>query len=179
MDSQAPVVLRFSATVQFMEDGRSRRNESFVELPARIANEYSTASWERVEGTINGHPFRAALESSSAGPICIRLNDAMIRGACVTAGDTAELILLGPEPEPQLPADLQSAFNASVAASKVWDSLNIHNRLDWIRWIAGAAKPETRARRISRTLDQLVEGKRRACCVNVYEYMLKRIADTA
>jgi uncharacterized protein YdeI (YjbR/CyaY-like superfamily) len=58
----------------------------------------------------------------------------------------------------------------------VWDDLTF-GRLDWVRWIEAARKPETRARRVQRTVEQLAEGKRRACCVNVYEYMLERIQD--
>ncbi len=46
-----------------------------------------------------------------------------------------------------------------------------------LRWIEGAKKPETRDRRVKRTVEQLSEGKRRACCVNVYEYMMERVQE--
>jgi len=41
--------------------------------------------------------------------------------------------------------------------------------------LASADAFKTRARRIERSVQQLSLGKRRACCVNVYEYMLCRI----
>ena len=59
----------------------------------------------------------------------------------------------------------------------MWDELTPMGRRDWVRWIEGAKKPETRERRVRRTVDQLAEGKRRACCVNVYEYMLDRVEE--
>ena len=45
------------------------------------------------------------------------------------------------------------------------------------RGIESARKPETRARRIRRAVEQLSSGDRRACCVNVYEFMLNRIRE--
>ena len=48
---------------------------------------------------------------------------------------------------------------------------------DWIRWIEDAKKPETRARRVTRTVSQLEDGKRRACCVDVNSFMMCRIKE--
>ena len=59
----------------------------------------------------------------------------------------------------------------------MWKDLTKLGRQDWVRWIESAKSPETRARRVTRTIDQLAEGKRRACCVNVYEYMLNRVEE--
>ncbi|MBV8460504.1 MAG: YdeI/OmpD-associated family protein, partial [Candidatus Eremiobacteraeota bacterium] len=50
-------------------------------------------------------------------------------------------------------------------------------RLDWMRWINSAKTPETRARRVRRTVEQLSSGKRRPCCVNFYEFMLHRVGE--
>jgi uncharacterized protein YdeI (YjbR/CyaY-like superfamily) len=57
----------------------------------------------------------------------------------------------------------------------LWMDLTSDGHHIWIRWIESAKKPETRARRVTRTVDQLSSGKRRPCCVNVYEFMLRRV----
>ena len=131
----------------------------------------------KVEGTINGHPFRAALEPNPSGGRRLKVNEAMRRGAGAGEGDTVELAVLGPEPDPKGPADLRAAFESSPEAKEVWEDLTTMGRLDWVRWIESAKKPETRERRLRRTIEQLSEGKRRACCTNVYEYMLNRVEE--
>ena len=128
-----------------------------------------------VEGVINGHPFRAAIETSASGVQCLQVNKAMRAGAGADVGDTVNLAILGPEPEPAIPSDLRVAFAASGRAKTLWKDLTHMGRLDWVRWIEDAKTPETRARRVRRTVEQLSEGKRRPCCVNVYAFMLERV----
>jgi hypothetical protein len=130
-----------------------------------------------VEGTINGHPFRAALEPSESGGHSLRVNNAMRNGSGADAGDTVKLAILGPEPAPTVPADLRVAMTASNGAKTLWQELTTDGRRIWIRWIEGAKTLETRARRVRRTVEQLCEGKRRPCCVNFYEYMLSRVQE--
>jgi hypothetical protein len=162
-----PAVLRFNA----------RLNGSGAELDIPKAIDRKLRAMPRVEGTINGHPFRAALEPNPSGGRRLKVNKAMRRGAGAGDGDTVELAILGPEPDPKGPADLRAAFESAPEARAVWDELTTMGRQDWVRWIESAKKPETRARRVRRTVDQLSEGKRRACCVNVYEYMLNRVEE--
>ena len=126
---------------------------------------------------MNGHPFRAALEPNPSGGHWLRVNEAMRKGAGAAAGDTVKLAILGPEPEPNVPADLRVALTASPEAKTLWKDLTPTGRRDWIRWIESAKKPETRTRRVTRTVEQLSEGKRRPCCVNVYEFMLCRVQE--
>ena len=128
-----------------------------------------------VEGTINGHPFRAALERDTSGGRTLRVNKAMRNGAGADAGDMVQLAILGPQPAPKVPADLRVAFAASPEAKVLWQDLTADARRVWIRWIESAKTLGTRARRVTRTVDQLSEGKRRPCCVNVYEFMLDRV----
>lgn len=130
------------------------------------------AGMVRVEGTINGHPFRAALKGGGTADCTLTVNQAMLQGAKARPGDTVELAILGPEGELRVPPDLQSALDASKPATQLWQQLGDEVQRDWVRWVEGAKKAETRARRVVRTGEQLAEGKRRPCCVNFYEYAL-------
>ena len=71
-----------------------------------------------VEGTINGFPFRAALEPNGEGSHWLRVNKAMHDAAGADAGDTVtvEITRAGEEPETRVPMDLRKALGAAPLA---------------------------------------------------------------
>lgn len=166
-----PEVIRFTARL----DSHPKLADTGALLRIPPAAGAQLSGMATLEGTINGHPFRAALERDAAGGLSLRVNKAMRAGSGAGIGDTVQLAVLGPEPEPAVPPELQAALAASSAMRELWLDLPLLGRLDWIRWIDGAKQPATRARRIQRTIEQLAEGKRRPCCVDFYEYMLSRV----
>lgn len=173
--SNDPPVFRFKARLSRNPNSANGGSATQLDIPKGVSKRLRDMT--TVEGAINGHPFRAVLQPNPSGGHWLRVNEAMRRGARADAGDTVQLAILGPEPEPKIPADLRVAFAASVEAQTLWKELTPLGRLDWIRWISSAKTPETRAHRIKRTVEQLAEGKRRPCCVNVYEFMLCRIQE--
>jgi hypothetical protein len=146
-----------------------------LDVPALVSKKARSSGMTTVEGTINGHPFRATLEPNTSAGHWLPVNKAMRQGADADVGDTVQLAILEPEGEPIMPSDLRVALAASDKAKTLWKDLTPISRTDWIRWVVSARKPETRARRIRRTVEQLSEGKRRPCCVNIYEFMMSRI----
>ena len=176
-DGEGPPVLRFEA--QLFQHPKTAKTDfqTLLNVPEWVSKQFSSCGMTKIEGTINGHPFRAALEPNTSGSHWLRVNKAMLKGAGAHAGDRVRLAILGPEPEPTVPADLWVALTASQEAKTLWDDLTTMGRRDWVRWIESAKRPETRTRRVIRTVEQLSSGKRRACCVNVYEFMLCRIQE--
>ena len=174
-DAGGPFVIRFKA--QLFRHPKAAKSDSLTLLDIPKAVGKKLDGMTKVEGTMNGHPFRAALELNTSGGHRLRVNKALRAGAGAGPGDTVKLAILGPEPEPTVPADLRTAFKAARDAKTLWGDLTADGRRIWIRWIESAKKPETRARRIVRTVEQLSEGKRRPCCVNVYEFMMDRVRD--
>lgn len=172
-----PPVLRFEARLFQRPKTAKTEPQTLLSVPECVSAEFPSRGTTKVEGTINGHPFRAALEPGVSGGHQLRVNEAMLKGAGARSGGSAKLAILGPEPEPMVPADLRVALADSHEAKMLWDDLTTMGRRDWVRWIGSAKQPETRARRVTRTIEQLSSGKRRACCVNVYEFMLLRIRE--
>jgi Bacteriocin-protection, YdeI or OmpD-Associated/Domain of unknown function (DUF1905) len=170
-----PSVLRFKARLIRHPKPAKTGSSTLLDVPKVVGGKLRGMT--KIEGTINGHPFRAAMEPNPSGGHWLRVNNAMLQGAGADAGDTVKLAILGPEPEPSVPVDLRKALNASYGAKTLWTDLTSDGRRIWIRWIESAKKPETRARRVTRTVDQLSSGKRRPCCVNVYEFMLRRVQE--
>jgi hypothetical protein len=172
-----PSVFRFKARLFRHPKTAKTGSGILLNVPKWVSQKFPSRGMATVEGTMNGHPFRAALEPNTSGSHSLRVNQAMREGAGADAGDTVKLAILGPEPEPTVPADLRVAFTTSHEAKTLWKDLTPTGRRDWIRWIESAKKPETRARRVTRTVEQLSSGKRRPCCVNVYEFMLCRVQE--
>ena len=172
-----PQVLRFEAQLFQRPQKAKAYSKALLNVPEWIGKQFPSGGSTKVEGVMNGQPFRAVLEPDSSGGYWLHVNKAMRNGAAADMGDTVQLAILGPEPEPTLPADFQAALTASHDAEALWKDLTLLGRLDWVRWIESARKPETRARRIRRAVEQLSSGDRRACCVNVYEFMLDRIRE--
>lgn len=60
--------------------------------------------------------------------------------------------------------DLQFALEASPHVFSLWESLTPLGRNEFICWVDDAKQPATRRRRIRRTCEELLEGKKRPCC---------------
>jgi hypothetical protein len=60
--------------------------------------------------------------------------------------------------------DLQTAVRSNPEAFMLWQSLTPLGRNEFICWVDDAKQPATRQRRIARTCDELLEGKKRPCC---------------
>jgi uncharacterized protein YdeI (YjbR/CyaY-like superfamily) len=64
----------------------------------------------------------------------------------------------------ELPADLAEALAASTVASAAWNDITPLARNEFICWVEDAKQEATRQRRILRTCEELVDGRRRPCC---------------
>lgn len=60
--------------------------------------------------------------------------------------------------------DLQAALRAEPDVLALWQALTPLGRNEFICWIEDAKQAKTRARRIDRTREELLEGKKRPCC---------------
>ena len=66
-----------------------------------------------------------------------------------------------PKPPPETPAELAAALAQAPAAKAAFDAFPPGCRREYIEWIAGAKRPETRARRVAEAVAWMAEGKRR------------------
>jgi len=138
----------------------------FLILPTNASAKLPTRGMTTVQGTINGHPFRATLEPDGQRSHWLKVNRKMREAAGADAGDvvTVEIAPAGEELEPRVPADLRKALAAAPKARALWADITPIARRDWVQWITSAKRPETRARRIDNACDMLAAGKRRVCC---------------
>lgn len=64
----------------------------------------------------------------------------------------------------QVPDDLRAALTMDAALFSLWQGLTPLGRNEFICWVEDAKQPATRARRIVRTGEEMMEGKKRPCC---------------
>ena len=60
--------------------------------------------------------------------------------------------------------DLWAALGSNPELLALWGNLTPLGRNEFICWVEDAKQPATRQRRIARTSEELLEGKKRPCC---------------
>lgn len=63
-----------------------------------------------------------------------------------------------------MPADLKKSIISDPKVSALWEDITPLARNEFICWVEEAKQQKTRERRITRTCEELLEGKRRPCC---------------
>jgi hypothetical protein len=63
-----------------------------------------------------------------------------------------------------LPDDLVDALSRTKEAARFWQELTPIGRNEFICWVEDAKQEKTRAKRIARAVEELLEGQKRPCC---------------
>ena len=66
-----------------------------------------------------------------------------------------------PKPPIDMPDDLAAALAANPTAQATYDGFPPGCRREYLEWVTGAKRPETRAKRIAEAVAMMAEGKRR------------------
>ena len=64
----------------------------------------------------------------------------------------------------KLPEDLVRSLTKTEQITKLWEDLTAIGRNEFICWVENAKQDKTRARRIERTVEELLDGQKRPCC---------------
>jgi uncharacterized protein YdeI (YjbR/CyaY-like superfamily) len=64
----------------------------------------------------------------------------------------------------KMPSDLRKVLAADSKVLTLWEDITPLARNEFICWVENAKQIETRNRRVQRTCEELLEGKRRPCC---------------
>jgi Bacteriocin-protection, YdeI or OmpD-Associated/Domain of unknown function (DUF1905) len=112
--------------------------------------------------TVEGHTWRTT-PGVYSGVAYIGLNKDVRAAAGVDAGDRVRVAIdLDTEPRTvAVPPDLRTALRADPEANAAFAQLSFTHRREYVEWVEEAKRPETRARRITRTVDGVRQGKHR------------------
>ena len=144
--------MKFRARVESPEPMRG------LEVPQEVVEALGGGKRPTVTITINGHSWRSRI-AIMRGRYLIGLSNANRQAAAIVTGDETEVDVQY-DPEPRVvaePADLAGALDADPLARAAYNRLPHGLKLQHVRAVETAKKPETRLRRIDKAIAALRE----------------------
>lgn len=147
--------MRFRTTIQ--QSGKSIMG---FEVPAEVVEGLGAGKRPPVTVTINGYTYRNTV-AVLGGRYMIGVSGEHRGPAKVTGGETVDIdIDLDTAPrEVAVPPDLAAAIDAEPAARRTFDGLSYSNKSWHVLQVEGAKAPETRSRRIEKSVAALRDGR--------------------
>ena len=132
------------------------------EVPAEVVEVLGAGKRPPVLVTINGYTYRNTV-AVYGGVYMIGVSAEKRAPARVKGGDVVDVDLeLDTAPrEVDVPPELQAALDADPAAKATFDRLSYSNKSFHALQVTGTNNPETRARRIAKSIAALREGRPR------------------
>jgi Bacteriocin-protection, YdeI or OmpD-Associated/Domain of unknown function (DUF1905) len=135
------------------------RTATGVEVPLPVVEALGAGRKPPVRVTVNGYTYRSSI-AFMYGVFMLGFSDEVRRGAGIAAGDELDIeVQLDTEPrEVSVPEDFAAVLAADAEASRVFDALSYSGRLRYVLAIGDAKTPETRQRRIEKSVAELHAG---------------------
>jgi len=131
-----------------------------MHLPDDVVESLGKGRKPPVKATINGYTWRSTV-AVMGGEYWLGASKEVRRNAGVEAGQEVDLTLeLDTEERVlEVPADFAAALDAEPEARRFFDTLSYSNKRRFTYSIDEAKTPETRQRRIDKSVSQLRDGK--------------------
>jgi len=140
---------------------RTSRPNRKPQKPSKLMKpaEAAKARYIPVVAIVNGRTSRTTLVPAGDGRYRLQINTALRKAAHADVGDvvSVELRLDLESRDLPVPADLHAALREHPKARKAFETLATGHRRQFIKWFDSAKAPETRARRVTRAMDILLE----------------------
>jgi hypothetical protein len=135
-------------------------NGAYVEPPFDV-HEVFGARRVKVLATFDGVPYRGSIVRMG-GCYWLGLTQEIRKRIGKGFGDVVHVTVERDEEERtvEVPPDLRQALDAHAEARTSFDGLSYSHRKEYVDWINGAKRAETRAARVERAIGMLAEGKR-------------------
>ncbi|MBV9924117.1 MAG: DUF1905 domain-containing protein [Acidobacteria bacterium] len=151
---------RFRALVNRKEGG----DVCSIDIPFDVEKTFGARGRVPVRGTLNGAPFRSSVFRMGGDCHFMVVNRQMREAAGVEGGETVP-VTMERDTEPRTvepPADFARALKSNGQARATWDKLSYTHRREHVEHIEEAKRPETRLRRIEKSIQMLAEGRKEA-----------------
>jgi hypothetical protein len=132
-----------------------------VEVPDHVIAKLGGKGRTPVTATFDGVSYRGSIVKMR-GTMMIGVTKAIMAEAGAEVGDTITVVVENDDAprEVEVPADLAKAFRGAKGAKAEWDRLAFTHQREYAEAILDAKKPETRARRIEKTIEALLDRAR-------------------
>lgn len=143
-------------TAQIVRQG----SRTFLVLPEEVVERWGEKPHHYVVGTISERKVRGRTEVWN-GEYILPLGPTWLRDNDLQVGTNVECVLCLESPViEELADDIASALEAEPQAKAFFEEIAPFYRKNYLRWIEGAKRPETRAVRIAEVIQLLKEGRR-------------------
>ena len=135
----------------------------FVVVPFSVQEVYGTRGRVPVQATFDGYPYQGSITPLGDGHHALHLLKQIRKAIDKTIGDTVRVTLSRDVAERKMeaPADLAAKLATEPAAAAYFAKLAYTHQREYVRWLEGAKKPETRTRRLAETVEMLAQGRKR------------------
>lgn len=128
-------------------------------VPFDVPKVFGTWARVPVRGTINGTPYRSPISPMRGGHLMV-VNRKLREASGVGAGQT---VTMERDTEPRVVTpheDFARAIRADRAARAAWEKLSYTHQREYAEHVADAKRPETRQRRIEKSIALLAAGRK-------------------
>ena len=131
-----------------------------IEVPAAVVTKLGSSKKPAVRVTIKGNTYRSTV-ASMGGRFMLPISAEVREAASVAAKDKVDVdVELDTAPrEVTVPPDFAHALSSDVAARRFFEGLSFSNKQRIVIAIESAKTPETRERRITKSVAALREGR--------------------
>jgi hypothetical protein len=134
---------------------------SFLAVPAGVVEALGSGKRPKVAVTLNGYTYRTTISvygGQSYVPVRREIREASRITPCQPTDvaielDTAPRVV-------EVPDDLAAALDAEAPLRQAFDQLSYSHRKEYVDWITGAKRHETRRQRIEKAASMLRQGVR-------------------
>jgi hypothetical protein len=130
-----------------------------IRVPPEVVAALGSTKRPAVTVTVNGYSYRSTV-AVMGGEFMLPVSAEVRAGAGVAAGDEVE-VELEPDTAPRevvIPPDFAAALAADAAAERAFEALSYSNKRRLVIPIDDAKTPDTRQRRIDKTIAALRDG---------------------
>jgi hypothetical protein len=138
-----------------IEEGRG--GGAWVAIPLNVPEVFGTKGRVPVQATIDGVPYRGSVVPMGAGMHILGVKKDIRQSIGKDIGQKVRVTLERDAQERivEVPRDLQAALNRDAVAKAVFETMSYTHRKEYVGAVEEARKPETRKRRIDKTLEML------------------------
>ncbi|MGZ6544148.1 MAG: YdeI/OmpD-associated family protein [Actinomycetota bacterium] len=149
--------MRFRTTIL-----KSDKTATGIHVPDEVVERLGAGKRPKVSVTINGYTYRSSVASMD-GRFMVGVSATVRDGAGVAGGDTVDVdIELDTAPrEVTVPPDFAAALRREPDAKRFFEGLSYSKQQWHVLSIEAAKTPDTRQRRIDKSVDMLREGRAR------------------
>lgn len=139
-------------------------NATYIEFPYSVEKEFGTRGRVKVVVEINGYSYRTSLSNMGGSCHLFPVSQKHRKGIGAEAGDRLKVIIRR-DPEKRIvetPADIEESLKVFPEIDEFFRSLSFTLKKEYVEWVEGAKKLETRLRRIEKgilTLRRMYDEK--------------------